>query len=146
MTFVTLQNDNRLSALEEPQLSVLGVPSDASVLAETSMGSISQTDLVLLVANSGRQGTELIRLKAIESASGRTWTCRLQSPLTINAGTSSLVEIGINADSRAAPDKLELIQSDEHVYQASIADSGTVSGEQVLRYLNEDIKATAECT
>lgn len=74
--FMTLQNDNRLSALEEPQFSVLGAPSTASVQGSTPAGTVAQTDLVALIASSGRQETELIRFRAVETESGRGWTCQ----------------------------------------------------------------------
>lgn len=142
----TLSNDNRLSALEGPQLTIVGVPSSASVSGQTAAGPVRQQDIVWQIANVGRQDSTLVRAEISVDNSANSWVCWFEDPILVAAGGLSMVELEFNTELDGAPVSASLVQADESKHSVHISEGAAVRPEEMIRYLTEDLAGKGICS
>lgn len=144
--FATLSNDNRLSALEGPQLTIVGVPSSVSVSGQTAAGPVGQEDIVWQIANVGRQDSTLVRAEMSLNSSDDRWVCWFDEPILVAAGGLSMVELEFDAELDGAPVSALLVQADESKHSVQVSEGAAVRPEEMIRYLTEDLAGRGICS
>lgn len=142
----TLSNDNRLSALEGPQLTIVGVPSSVSVSGQTAAGPVGQQDIVWQIANVGRQDSTLVRAEVSLNSSDDSWVCWFDEPILVAAGGLSMVELEFDTELDGIPVRASLVQADESKQPVQISEGAAVRPEEMIRYLTEDLAGRGICS